>query len=156
MGLFEKVKVCECFKPLTLDAAGTGDWINLENYGGALIILHITQGGAETNAITIDKAKTAGGGSESTGITINNFWYCADTPQTADTFTKGTAATSITSSNTTSGSSLYVIDLTAAELGDGYSYFQVNCAISAATDIGSCVAILYDAAYPGAAVTGIA
>ena len=156
MALFERVKVVEAIKPQTGGSARSGDWVNLENYGGCLIVVDIAQGAANTTAITVDKAKTAAGGSESTGITLTNFWYCADTPSTADTFTKGTAATSITSSSTGFGSSVYVIDLTAAELGDGYSYLQVELGSSSASNLVQATYILYDAAYPGAAVTGIA
>lgn len=156
MALFEKIKVVDGIKPQTGGSARSGDWVSLENYGGCLIVVQIAQGAVNTTAITVDKAKTAAGGSNSDGITMNNWWKCEDTPTTADTYTKGTAAASITSSSTGSGSSVYVIDIDAAELGDGYQFLQVEAGASNASNLISATYILYDAAYPGAAITGIA
>lgn len=153
MSLFENIKVCEAIKPQTGANARSGDWVSLKGYDGCMIVVHIAQGAVNTTAITVDKATAVAGTGNSDGITMNNFWYCADTPTTADTFTKGTAAASITSSNTGSGSSIYVIDIKAEELG-AYDCIQLELGASNAANLVSAMYILYKGRYkPG--ITGI-
>ncbi len=157
MLLFENVHICEGIKPQTAAGAKSGDWVSLKDYKRCMIIVYIAQGAVNTTAITVDKAKTAGGVSNSDGITMNNFWYIADAPQTSDVYTKGTAAASITTSATGSGSSIYVIDIAAQELGTDYDFLQVELGASSASNIVSALYILYNAAYPMALTpTGIA
>lgn len=151
-------KPCEAIKPATAAGALSGDWVSLKNYEGCMIVVHITQGAADTTAITVDKATSVLPAGESTGITLNNWWECEDAPATSDAFTKGTAAASITSSATGSGSSLYVIDVKASELG-AYDCIQVELGASSGSNISSAMYYLYGPRYPATlagAKTGIA
>ncbi len=149
--LFENTFVGEAVKIQTTDAARSGDWVSLAGYDGILYIVQILQGAANTSAITVDKAKTNTGGSNSDGITMTRIWKMADTPQTAATnWTAVTAATSITSSSTGSGSSLYAIDIRASDLGNDYDYTQIEIASSTSASNSVCVLyILYKDRYAG-------
>ncbi len=146
MMLPQNAKICEAIKPQTGAAARSGDWVSLKGYNKCMIIVHIAQGNAATTAITVDKATDVAGTGESTGITMNNWWYCKDTPTTSDTYTKGTAAASITSSATGTGSSIYVIDIAAEELG-AYDCVQVELGQSHASNLVSAMYVLYEPRY---------
>lgn len=141
--LMEDVKVCEAFKPQTMGGAATGDWINLAGYSGVLFVIHITQGHGSSGNITLNKAKTAAGGSSSSGITMPHLAKCEDAPGTSDTFTAVAAATALTPSTAGAGSSIYLIDVRAAELGDGYNFAQIAMALSNAGNVASGLALLY-------------
>lgn len=157
--LIDEIHVCESIKPQTGGSARSGDWISLHNYRGVLFVIHIAQGAANTTAITFDKAKTSAGGSNSDGITFIKAASLADTPTTADTYTAVTSAASITSSNTGSGSSIYLVDITAEELGEGYDFVQLELGSSSASNLVSAVALLYGPRYevkPALQQTGIA
>jgi hypothetical protein len=147
-------KIVSAIKPQTGGNAISSAWINMANYSKATVVIEIAQGNAATTAITLDKAKTSAGGSNTDGITIQNWWSMVDVAGTtqaaaSDTFTKGTAHTSITSSATGTGCSLYVIEISAEELGQGYNFFQVELGASNAANIASCLVILTGAAYGG-------
>jgi hypothetical protein len=141
--MLEELHICEGWKPKTMASGATGAWVDLEGYSGCLIIVHIAQGAVNTTALTVNKAKAIGGTSPSNGITMNNWAKCEDAPLTADTFTKGTAAASITTSGTGSGSSIYLIDIQAADLGDYFTCIQCAAGSSSASNIASCDYLLY-------------
>jgi hypothetical protein len=136
----EQLKIVPAFQDQT-GAAIAGDWVNLEGYGGCLILLHEMRGANGTaTVIRVDKARTVAGGDQSTGITMNNFWYVQDMPSVTgdvggtaaasvgatDTWTKGTAATSFTGSTTQSVGQWVVIDVNADDLPDS-TYEDYNC-----------------------------
>ncbi len=151
----EIVKVVPALSHQTGAGARTADRVCLKNYAGCAILLSIYQGNAATTAITVDKDTAAGGGTESAGITLNNFWYCQDVTvgTTADTWTKGTAAASITSSATGSGTSYYLIDIQADELPEGgvdYDFLELNCGTSNSANYLNAVYLLYGPRYAGA------
>lgn len=140
--------VVECIKPQTGAGARSGDWICMKNYNHATIVVHIAMGNAATTAVTVDKAKTAAGGSNSDGITIN-FAYLATGQTVTDTYTKVTGAASFTSSATGSGSEIYRLEIDAAELGNDYDFFQLELGVSNASNLVSAIAILSDPRYGG-------
>lgn len=153
--MFQDVKV---ELPITnaIGGAQSSKWINMANYRKALFIITIDQNNAATTAITVDKAKTSAGGSNSDGITIQNWWSMADVAGTtqaaaSDTFTKGTAGTSITTSATGTGASQYVLEFDSSELGDGYNFLQVELGASHNDNFVSCVAILSEPRFASAA-----
>jgi len=139
MTFFEHSHITPGIAHVTGAGARTGDWVSLENYHKVGILVAIYQGNAATTAITVDKATTTAGGSESTGITMNNWWKMEDITvgTTADTWTKGTGAASITSSATGSGISYYWIEIDADELpaaGTNHSCVQVELGASNAAN----------------------
>jgi len=133
----------EAIKPQTGGSARSGDWVSLKGYEKCLILVHIGQNNAATTEITVDKATDVSGTGESTGITLNNWWSAEDS---AGVYTKGTAASSITSSDTGSGSSVYLIEVRAEELG-AYDCIQVECGASNAANYISALYILYPGRY---------
>jgi hypothetical protein len=136
----ENVKVVPGLAHQTGAGARTADRVGLENYAKVGILVSIYQGNAATTAITVDKHTAATSGTESTGITMNNWWKCEDVTigTTADTWTKGTGAASITSSATGSGNSYYWIEIDADELRSGtataYKFLEVELGVSNAAN----------------------
>ncbi len=122
----DSTHICEAFAGTAGNSAKSGDWLSLKGYDGVMFIVHQAQGGAAAGAITVDKATDVAGSDEDTGITLNNWWKLEDTPTAASIYTKGTAGASITTSATGTGSSIYLIDINAAELGDGFDCVQCN------------------------------
>ena len=130
----EQVKIVPGIAYATGAGARTADRVSLENYQRVAILVQIYQTAVQTTAITVDKVTAATSGTESTGITMSNWWKCEDVTAgtTADTWTKGTAAASITSSSTGSGTSYYLIDIGADELSAaGVDYDFVECELGA-------------------------
>lgn len=154
MKLFENTHIAEAIKPQTGGSARSGDWVSLKGYDGCLILVQIAQGNAATTAITVDKATAVAGTGNSDGITMNNWWKLEDTPGTASIWTKGTAAASITSSATGTGSSLYAIDIKAAELG-AYDCIQLELGASNASNLVSASYVLYNGRYDGPAAMNV-
>jgi len=137
-------------------AAVSSTWINMENYRKIQFVFQVDQNDAATTAITVDKAKTSAGGSNVNGINIQNWWAMVDVAGTtqaaaSDTFTKGAAHTSITTSATGTGASIYVLEFDADELGEGYNFIQVELGASNAANIISLLAILSEPRYSSAA-----
>ncbi len=152
--MFQDEKPILAISP-ALGGALSSAYISMANYRKIQFYVQIDQNNAATTTITVDKAKTSAGGDASTGITIKNWWYVADiagTTQAAasDTFTKGAAATSITTSNAGTGASLYVLEFDAEELGDGYDYIQIELGASNNANYVSCLAVLSEPRYASA------
>ena len=126
----EQVKITPAVAITLGNASATGDRVSLENYRRCGILVRQDQGAADAATVTVNMYTAASGGSSSTGITINDWWYMADVTHgtTADTWTKGTAAASITTSATGSGESFYFIDIDAEDLfasGTNYPFIAV-------------------------------
>ena len=134
-------------------AARSGSWLGLAKYTRIGFLVYISQGDVATTAITVDKATASTPSNQSTGITLRNWWKCEDTATTVDTWSKGASATSITSSATGTGDSLYYVDVGADELGEHataglYDWVQVELGASHASNRVCVLARLYDARYP--------
>ena len=127
---FENSKIVPAFQDQT-GAAIAGDWVSMENYNRCLILLHEMRGANGTATVfRVDKARDVAGTNQSTGITMNNFWYVQDLASVtgdvgasalvgaSDTWTKGTAAASFTGSTTQSKGQWYAIEVKASELPD--------------------------------------
>ena len=149
MFLADTCKIVEAIKPQTGGSARSGDWVSLKNYNHITIIVQLALGNAATTAITVDKATAVDGSGNSNGITLNN-WYLA-TASTSDAMTKGTAAASITTAATGSGSEIYVIEIDAAELGD-YDCVQLELGASHASNLVSATYVLSGARYAAQAI----
>lgn len=118
----------------------TGDWASLKNYHKIGILVSISQGNAATTAITVNKATDTTGTTHSDGITLQNWWKMEDitVATTVDTWTKGAAGATITSSATGSGMSYYWIEIDSSELpasGNNYNAVQVILGSSNAANL---------------------
>lgn len=149
--LAENAKVVEAIKPQTGASARSGDWISLKNWHHLTIIIQIAMGNAATTAITVDKATDVSGTGNSDGITIANAYKIAVGAAASDTPAKLSSGASITSSATGSGSEIFVIELDAAELGDGYDCVQVELGSSNAANLVSALYVLSGPRYAGVA-----
>jgi hypothetical protein len=115
----ETVKITPGIGHAGAGAARTSDRVSLENYAKVGILVTQFQAAGGTANITVDKHTAATGGTESTGMTLNNFWKMEDITvgTTADTWTKGTAAATIATSNTAGNlTSYYWIEIDADEV----------------------------------------
>lgn len=164
MMLFENCHITPAFQDQT-GAAIAGDWISLKNYRKCLILLHEMRGANATATVfRVDKATAVAGTNQSTGITMNNFWYAQDVASTTgdvggtaaatvgatDTWTKGTAATSFTGSTTQSVGQWYAIEVDAGELPDSsydYDCIQLQIVSSNGAHYLSAWYVLYDPRY---------
>ena len=112
--------------------AADGDWVSLKAYDHVGILVYVTQGNAATTAITVDAATSVAGANLNASITMNDWWYITDTAigtdagTNSDAWTKGAAATSITTSATGSGASAYYIEVNADDLVTGTSAFTAT------------------------------
>ena len=159
--LFENVHVVPAIATQT-GAAIAGDWVKLTNYNKCLILLCEQRGAnATTTVFRVDKAKTAAGGDQSTGITMSNYWKVEDMATTAgdiggtaaatvgvtDVWTKGTAGTSYEGSATQSVTSWYAIEVAAEELGDDFDWLQLQIVSSNAAHRLTAFYVLYEPRY---------
>jgi len=152
----EAVKIVPGKSNVAGNADGTADRVSLENFERVAILVTQRQGGAGTNTLTFHKDTAAAGGTEDTANAIANYWYMADVTvgTTADTWTKGTAVASgstISTSNTASGVSYYLIDIGADELPEGgVDYKFVEAVLGAAgsgSNYGDIMYFLYNPRY---------
>lgn len=126
----ENVKIVPAYAVTASNGAATGDRVSLENYQRCGILVHQDQGGADAATLSVTMYTAATGGSSSAGITLNDWWELEDITHgtTADTWTKGTAAASITTSATGTLESLYFIDIDAEDLyasGTNYPFIAI-------------------------------
>lgn len=159
MLLFENCKIVPAFQDQT-GAAIAGDWISMRDYKKCLILVHEMRGAdATATVLRVDKATSVAGANQSTGITLNNFWYVRDLDSVtgdvgastsvgaSDTWTKGTAATSITGSTTQSKGQYYAIEIDGSELWSStadYDCIQIQVVSSNAAHHISAWYILYE------------
>lgn len=123
-------------------AAKTSDYFSMENYSHASIIVYC---GAITNAATITVEESDdNAGSDTTAIAFNYYQITAGV--TGDR----TAATTAGFSTGTTDGSMFVIEIDAADLSDGYPYLVVKTTDAAANLI-TVVPILSGARYAQAA-----
>ena len=137
----QAAKVVPALAPQTMAGAADGDWVSMKGYDRVGIEIYITQGNAATTAITVDAATSVAGANLNAGITMNNWWYIADLAigtdagVNSDTWVKGAAAATITSSNTGTGASMYYIEVDADDFLSGTS------ALVAATARWDCIQV---------------
>ena len=158
--LMQNAKIVPALAPATMAGAADGDWVSLKGYDRCGILVYITQGNAATTAITVDSATSVAGANLNAGITMNDWWYIEDTAigtdagTNSDTWTKGTGAAAITTSDTGSGASLYYIEVNADDLVSGGSAFgtkydclQLKLGASDAANIAAAVYVMFPSRY---------
>ena len=128
--LMEEVKILPVLDRTAANGAGTSDRVSLENYARCAFLVWQEQGGADAATLSVTMYTAATSGSSSAGITLDDWWYMVDVTHgtTADTWTKGTAAASITTSATGTLESLYFIDIDAEDLtsaGTSYPFIAI-------------------------------
>ncbi len=137
--LSEKVKIVNMGPPVDVNGAGLdGAYVSLKNYKWATIVIQLGVTGA-AGSITVEEAKAVDG----TGAQAIGFNYRAEETAGEDTLgplTEATAANGITTS--ANDNIFYVIEISAAELSDGYDCIRVRMSDPAAATLVSMCAIL--------------
>ena len=152
--LAESIRIVPAIAPQTGASARSGDWVSLKGYDGVLIAVHIAMGNAATTAITVDKATNVSGSGNSDGITVNRVWKHTGAIGAAISYAAVTGAASFTSSSTGSGQDLYLLDIRAEELGEGYDCVQLELGASNAANLVAAEYLLYGPRYSGSPVNG--
>ena len=154
--LMQNVKLVPGHAPQTMAGAADGDWVSLKAYDKVGILVYIEQGNAATTAITVDAATSVAGANLNAGITMNEFWQIEDAAigtdagANSDTWVKGVAAATITTSNSggDTASAIY-IEINADDLVSGTSAFtaatQYDCVQVklGASDIANIISVFY-------------
>jgi len=137
--LSEKVKIVNMGPPVDVNGVGLdGDYVSLKNYKWATIIVQLGVTGA-AGKITVEEAKAVDG----TGAQAMGFNYRAEETTGGDTpgvLTETTAVNGITTS--TNDNIFYVIEISAAELSDGYDCIRVRMSDPSAATLVSMCAVL--------------
>ena len=152
----EGVKIVPGLSNQQCSVAGATDRISLEGYKRVAVFIAVRQGNANATDITFHKSTTDGTTVEDTSNMMTHFWTMEDVTvgTTADTWTKGTAAATFSTSASGSGTSYYLIDIGADELPDStsqvYKFIEVNTAGGHASNYLDVVFFLYQPRYMGA------
>ena len=157
--LMQAAKIVPAVAPQT-GGAVDGDWVSLKGYDRCGILVYIDQNNAATTAITVDRATSVAGANVNAGITMYDWWHITNTAigtdagTNSDTWTKGAAAASITTSGTGSGASIYYIEVNADDLvapagafGRKYDCLQLKLGASNAANYITAIYILFPPRY---------
>lgn len=133
--------------PVDMTGGATGDRFNMANHQHVSIIISFGATAAAPTSIIVNECDAATAGT----ATAIPFTYYAEETDGGDTLGAKTtvAATGITSVSA-NDNIMYVIELDAQELSDGFNYVEVDIACPASAILGSCVAVLSGARYQGA------
>lgn len=142
----EEIKVVNGFLPYDINSgAKSTDYISMENYGAVTFVVQAATG-TVASAMTLTQSDDADG-TTTTSLDYDYVWVCEAIGTTnSDTYTK-TAVTSATSNITALGDSIYLIDVQATSLTDGYKFIKLSCADPGASEYVSCVALCYKSRY---------
>ncbi len=152
--LAEQAKIVNILPPQDVDTGKTSDVFSLKNYAHATIIVTCGSTNADAGNITIEECDDF----TPTNDTPIDFYYYAEDTAGGDTLgarTKAEAATGIDVSG--NDNTIYVIEIDASQLSDGYPNLVLKWSDPGGATFGSAVAILSGARYAGAeAPTAIA
>jgi len=131
----ENIIPVEAIAPATDSAGKTGDYLCLKNLAQVFVVVHITQGAANTSAITIEQA-TDVAGTGSTAITkVVPIWANQDCAA-SDTLTRQTDAVSFTTSAAVKHKIvIFKIDPALLATSSGFDCITVKTGASSASNI---------------------
>ena len=157
MLLPENCKIVEGWAIQTMGSAATGDYVSLEGYARAMIVVQIRNGHASSGALTVFAA-TDTTGTNGAAMTLTNVWALTDYvlgTSTSTAMTKLPAAASFATDATSSTDQWWVIDIDASELGRNATSGLPNVAISPrlaasnSANYSGCMIYLYNPRYAG-------
>lgn len=149
MNIAEQCHVVNLIPPVDIDTGGglaASEIFSMENYAHATIIVNVSTADADAGNITVEECDDF----TPTNDTAIDFYYYAETTALGDTLgarTKAVAATGIDVS--ANDNCLYVIELDASELSEGYPCVVVKWSNPGGSTIASAVAILSGSRYAG-------
>jgi hypothetical protein len=144
MVIAEEAHVVNILPPQDVDTGKTADIFSMKNYSHATIIVTCGSTNADAGNITIEECDDF----DPTTDTAIDFYYYAETTDGGDTLgerTKAEAATGIDVS--ANDNTIYVIEIDAADLTDGYPCIELKWSDPGGATYGSAVAILTGARY---------
>lgn len=137
--------VVNILPPIDITGGVTGDVFTMKNYAHATIIVQVGVSAAAFTKIIVNEC-TDFAAANATAIAYNVYKEEAAAGDTLGART-AVAATGLTPS--ANDTIMYVIELNAAELSDGYEFVQLSLTNGANSVIASAVAILSGARYAG-------
>lgn len=145
IALAEVGHIVNILPPVDISAGKTGDVFTMEAHSHATIIIQIgVSAGAFTKILLYECTSFAAAGATAIGFSV----YKEETAA-GDTLGARTAVTSAGLTPSANDNIMYVIELDAAELSDGYQYVQLSLTSTTQSIIASAVAILTGARYGG-------
>lgn len=153
----EGAKLVEAMPPAT-DAAGrTGDYVSLKDAARVFVVFHVTQGAANTIAITLHQATSVAAGSEKAIANAVPIWSNLDTAA-SDTLVARTAAVSYTTdAGIKNKHVVFQVDASSLDVSGGFDCLTLKTGASSASNITSAnyymVGHRYPQATPPAAIT---
>lgn len=132
--MLEQLQIAAGFVPVNLaTGANNSDWVNLENYGRALIVFFkaAAASGTEDPTVTVLQASDVSG-TGSKALNIARAWTKTDADLTTiGQFTAGSPSTNtLTVASSAQKAAIWVIEVRAAELdrANGFNFIRANVA----------------------------
>ena len=132
--------------PVDISGGAAGDIFSMKNYGHATIIVQVGVSAAAFTKIIINEC-TDFAASGATAIAYNVY---KEETAAGDTLGARTAVTTAGLTPSANDNIMYVIEIDAADLSDGYEYIQLSLTNGVNSVIASAIAILSGARYGGA------
>lgn len=150
----EQVQVCAGFGPVDMSAAAnTGDWVSLKGYERVTILFFKAAGTAgDDPEITLEEATSVAGGSAQNLAAIDAVWKKQGTLTAVGTYTKvtQTAAATYTDATSAEAAAIWLIDVKAEDLSDGFDCIRASVAdVGTNAQLGSMLYLLWPARYGG-------
>jgi hypothetical protein len=146
MNIAEQGHVVNILPPQDVDTGVTSDIFSMENYSHATIIVTCGSTNADAGNITIEECDNF----DPTTDTAIDFYYYAETTAGGDTLGARTLAEAATGIDVSANdNTIYVIEIDAAELSDGYPCLELKWSDPGGATYGSAVAVLTGARYAG-------
>ena len=143
ISLAENCHIVNITPPIDINGAGaTSDYFNVKGASHVSIICQLGVTGAATT-ITVEESDDASG-SNTTAIAFTSY---AEETAGGDTLTGPTATTSSGITGSTNDGVMYVIEIDASQLTDGFPYLVVKASDPSAATLYSAVAILSGVRY---------
>lgn len=151
--LAEQIQIVSGFLPVDMSAGNnTGDWVSLKNYERCSIIVFKNAGTAgDDPTVTIQEATAVAGTSAQNLAVIDKVYVKQDTNLlSAGTFSVVTQAAAATYTDATSAedAAIWVIDVKAEDLSDGYDCINASIAdVGTNAQVGCILYLLWPARY---------
>lgn len=139
----EEGHVVNVLPPVDITGGKTGDVFTMERHAHVSIIIQIGVSAAAFTAILL-KECTSFAAAGATAIAFN---YYAETTAAGDTLAARAAATAAGITPSANDNIMYIIELDASELSDGYQYVQLALTNTTNSVLASAVAILSGSRY---------
>jgi hypothetical protein len=138
VNIAEQFHVVNVIPPIDITGGKTGARFKMNNYKHATIIFQIGVSAAAFTKIFVKECNAASGG------TANAIAYRLYAEETAagDTLGAAEAVAATGRTPTANDNTMYVIEVDARELTDGYNWIEVSATNGSNSVIASCVAIL--------------